>query len=139
MRAKDYMMQVIRLDTMIDNKMVEISHWRSIATGITVASEGERVQSSGRKDKMAEAVTKYLSIEEDINRDIDKLVEAKQDIIKTIESLPVEEYDVLHKRYIQRMELIEIAEAAKRSYSWATWIHGRGLADVQKILNERGL
>lgn len=137
MKAKDYLLQVHRLDTVINNKMAEISKWRSIALGSTVSTEGERVQSSGNKQKMADAVCRYISIEEEINADIDKLVDCKQEIIRTIEQLPLDEYDVLHKRYIQEMELYDIAEAADRSYSWATWVHGRALANLQKILNER--
>lgn len=137
MKAKDYLLQVHRLDTVINNKMAEINKWRSIALGSTVSTEGERVQSSGNKQKMADAVCRYISIEEEINADIDKLVDCKQEIIRTIEQLPLDEYDVLHKRYIQEMELYDIAAAADRSYSWATWVHGRALANLQKILNER--
>ena len=59
----------------------------------------------------------------------------RQEVIKTIEQLPAIEYDVLHKIYVQYKEFYEIADAMKKSYSWVTTIHGRGLAKVQKIID----
>ena len=86
---------------------------------------------------MADAVCRYLNMEAEINADIDRLVDIKQDIIKTIEQLPVKEYDLLHKIYVQGMEMYEAAVEMDKSYRWATSVHGRALANVQKLLDER--
>lgn len=137
MNAKDYLLQIQKLDRLIENKLMEVAHWKAVATGTTVCSEGDRVQSSGTKQKMADAVCRYLQMEDEINADIDRLVDTKQNIIQTIELLPVQEYDLLHKVYVQGMEIYEAAIEMDRSYSWATTVHGRALAKVQKILNER--
>ena len=116
---------------------MEVAHWKAVATGTTVCSEGDRVQSSGSKQRMADAVCRYLQMEDEINAAIDKLVDVKQEIISTIELLPVQEYDLLHKIYVQGMEIYEAASEMDKSYRWATSVHGRALANVQKVLNER--
>lgn len=137
MNAKDYLLQIQKLDKLIENKLQEVAHWKAVATGTTVCSEGDRVQSSGSKQKMADAICRYMQMEDEINAAIDKLVDTKQEIIETIEQLHIDEYDLLHKIYVQKKELYEAAVEMDRSYRWATSVHGRALANVQKILNER--
>ena len=137
MTAKEYLSQIKKLDTLIDNKLAEVAHWKAVASGTTSRSEGERVQSAGSKQKMADAVARYMDMEAEINADIDRLVDIRQEVIKTIEQLPWIEYDVLHKVYVQGKELWEVADCHEKSYSWTTTIHGRALANVQRILNER--
>lgn len=138
MKANEYLQQINKLDKMIQNKLIEIEQWKAIAGGVTGQAEGERVQSSGTQQKMADAVCKYVMIEEEINADIDRLVYIKQDVIKTIEMLPTVEYDVLHKIYIQGMEFDEVAGMQNKSRSWVKKNHGKGLAHVQAIIDERG-
>lgn len=146
MKAKEYLHQVEKLDNMIHNKQIEVEQWRYIAMGSGSFAEGERVQSSGNQQKMADAVARYIDIETQINADIDRYIDIKQQVISTIEQLPANEYDLLHKMYIGIMEdsctryltLDEVADIKNKSYSWATTLHGRALASVQKILDERG-
>ena len=134
MRAKDYLNQISKIDRLIENKIAENEHLKAIATGTTAYSEGERVQSSGSKEKMADAVARYLDMEEKINADIDRLIDAKRKVISTIEQLEVDEYDILHKIYVQFKTFQEVAAEKGKSYSWVTSKHGRGLANLQRIL-----
>ena len=134
-KAKDFLRQVKKLDCMIENKIAEREHWKGIATGTTVQLN-ERVQTSSSQQKMADAVTKYVSIEEEINECIDRLINAKQEIIKVIERLDVVEYDLLHKVYVQGLTLYEVADIYNKTYSCITTIHGRALKSVRKILDE---
>lgn len=137
MKAKDYLQQISKLDKMIQNKMIEKEQWKDMATSTTASSDGERVQSSGSQQKMADAVCKYVAIEAEINSQIDKLIELKKDVISTIEQLPSTEYDLLHIVYIQFKSFEEAAEIYKKTYSWATTVHGRALKHVQDILDGR--
>ncbi len=137
MKAKDFLLQVQRLDTMIKNKIAEKEQWWTIATNTTASYNGERVQSSGSQQKMADAAITYVDYEREIDRRIDELIDVKRDIISVIEQLPTHEYDVLHKHYIQGMELVDVADAKQRTYSWVTTVHGRALKHVQDILRGR--
>ena len=137
MRAKDYLLQISKIDRMITNKIAEVEHWKSVAAGTGTYSDSDRVQSSGSKQKMADAVVRYVAIEEEINQAIDLLVDKKQEVIRTIEQLNENEYDILHKIYVQGVTFQEIAADMEKSYSWVTSVHGRALSNLQRILNER--
>ena len=137
MNAKDYLQRVRKIDRLIENKLAEALHWKTVAMGTSTNSEGERVQSSGSKQKMADAVAKYVDIESEINAEIDKLANVRREIVLTIEALPVDEYDMLYQVYVNCKELQDVATDMDKSYSWATTIHGRALAHLQKILDER--
>lgn len=140
MRAKEYLNQVAKLDAIIQNKLIEKQQWMDIALNITSNMSGEKVQSSGTQSKMADAINKCIDMEEEINSLVDRLIDTKREVVATIEQVesPIE-YDVLHKRYIQRMGLQDIADYYGKEYGWATTTNGRGLKSVQDILDVRGI
>lgn len=138
MRAKDFLGQIEKLDLMVENKLIEVDKWRSIAKGITSPSIGDKVQTSPNQSRMADAVAKIVELEAEVNNCIDRLIDTTKDVIAVIEQLNPIEYDVLHKRYIQNQPFKEISVSRGKSDSWATTIHGRALKNVQRILDERG-
>lgn len=147
-RAKDFLGQIKKINVMIENKLAEAEHWKSVAFGVVpggvdikingVVQQMDKVQAAGSQQKMADAVCKYVDLEAEINADIDKLVDTRKNIIETIEMLEAEKYDLLHKVYVQGFTLDDVAAMYGNSYSWATTLHGRALKDVEKILEERG-
>ena len=137
-KAQIYLEQVEKLDSIIKNKLIEKQQWKDIALGITANMDGERVQSSGAKSKMSEAVIKCIDIEAEIDRLVDNLIDTKKDVIQTIEELySPTEYNVLHKRYIQYKTLQEIADDYGKDYDWAKLTCKRGCDHVQVILNRK--
>lgn len=140
MKAQDFLRQVRKLDLQIQNKLIEKQQWRDVALGITANMDGERVQSSGAKSKMADAINKCIDVEAEIGCLVDKLIEVKKEVIQTIELLDSPtEYDVLHRRYIQFLSLQEIADHYRKDYGWATTTHGRALKSLQSILDKKRL
>lgn len=147
MRAKEFLEQVKKINTLIENKLAEVAQWKAIATSATAGGtdvvingkvhQMDKVQASGSQQKMADAVIHYVDLEAEINADIDNLIDAKKDVLKVIEQLEAEKYDLLHKVYVQGFTLDEVALKYGFSYSWATTLHGRALKDVQIILDER--
>lgn len=136
--AQIYLEQVEKLDSIIRNKLIEKQQWKEIALGITANMDGERVQSSGSKSKMANAIEKCVDMEAEIDSLIDKLIDTKKDVLQTIEQLysPME-YNVLHLRYIQFKTLQEIADHYNRDYNWAKVTCKRACGHVQVILNKK--
>jgi hypothetical protein len=147
MDAKVFLNQLNKLDRMIENKLIEKEQWKAIALGVgsggaDVLIKGklhkmDKVQSTPNPQKMEDAVIRYVDIEAEIDACVDELIEAKKDVISVIEKLSAEEYDLLHKVYVQHKELADVADAFKKTYSWVTTIHGRALKNVQRILDER--
>jgi RNase H-fold protein (predicted Holliday junction resolvase) len=140
LKAQEFLRQVRKLDLQITNKLIEQQQWKDIALGITANMDGERVQSSGGKSKMANAVEKCVDMEAEIDSLVDKLIDTKKEVIQAIEQLDSPtEYDVLHRRYIQFLSLQEIADHYRKDYGWATTTHGRALKSLQSILDKKCL
>lgn len=136
--AQIYLEQVEKQECIIKNKMIEKQQWMDIALGITASMEGERVQSTGSQSKMADAVSKCVDMEAEINAQVDKLIDLKKEVIATIEQVhSATEYMILHMRYIQYIKLKDIALKWDEEYTNITTAHGRALASVQRILEER--
>lgn len=140
MNAKEFLTQVEKLDVLIQNKLIEKQQWMELALGVTSRMDGDRVQASGAKSRMAEAVDKCVDMEAEITGLIDRLIDTRREVLAVLEQVdsPVE-YDVLHRRYIQRADLQDIADAYGMEYGWATTVHGRALKSVQKILDRKSL
>ena len=134
MRAKEFLEQIEMLDKLIENRQADAQRWRDIANNTTVNMSGERVQSSGSHDTIANAICTYLDIERE---EIDGLLTKRKDIIGVIEKLPPIHYDLLHKVYVQHFTLKEVASMYDMSYNWATTTHGKALKEVQIIINKR--
>lgn len=136
--AQVFLEQVERLDARITNKLIEKQQWKDIALGITANMDGERVQSSGAKDKMASAVERCVDMESEIDSLVDNLIEIKKEVIQTIEQLySPTEYKLLHLRYIQYVPLKDIADMWGMEYTNVTTTHGRALKNVQDIIDKK--
>lgn len=132
-KAKRFLRQIEDLDCKITNKLAEIEQWKSIALGTTLQLS-ERVQTSGSKQIMTYAIDRYVDIEKEINNYIDELVDKRMEVIKVIEKLKTKHYDILHKVYIQKFDYNKIADIYDKSYSNVTSLHGRALAELEKLI-----
>lgn len=139
--AKEYLEQIKRYDTLIQNKRSEKIYWMEImmerATSITPQMSGEKVQSSGSKHKMADTVDSCVDRVRKIEKRIEELFDKMDAIITDIEQLPEDKSDILHKVYVQYMSLKEVAAIRGESYSTVTTNHGIALKMILDILNKR--
>lgn len=100
MTTKQYLSQLKRFDFLIENKASEIEQLRSMATSITVATDKDRVQTSGDKDRIGRAVVKILDKEEELEELIERYYDQKELIISQIETLETNLYRVLFYKYV---------------------------------------
>ena len=133
--AQIFLEQVEKLDVQTECKLIEKQQWHDLALSITSQMGGERVQSSGSQSKMADALSRCVDAEGEIDKAIEKLVATKKEVVAVIERVenPVA-YRLLHMKYIQHKTLKEIAVILKSDYTYVTTLHGRALSDVEKIL-----
>lgn len=131
-----FLERVEKIDTLIENKLMEQRQWRELAECITANMDGERVQSSSTiTSKMANAVLNCVAMEDEIAEAVDRLIAEKKDVTQTIEKLySPTEYKILHMRYIQHISLADIADRLDKEYTWVTTTHGRALKSVEKLL-----
>lgn len=138
MKAKVFLSQIQKLDKLIENKMIEVQHWKEVARNTTTSLEGERVQSTHNPHRIEDAIANYIDLETEIKKDISLLIEKRKSVVGVIEQLNPTEYDLLHKIYVQGITLQDAADACGNSYSWVTTTHGRALKQVQIILDNMG-
>lgn len=151
MRAKDLLLRIQKYECIVENKISERDQQQALAMR-TVSSPppdtGVRVQASGNQQKMSAAIERYIVLEDEINAYIDKLVNAKREVIEILEQLDAVEYNVLHKMYVGVVDpadpkrtkyytLREVANIYDRSYDWAKSKRGQALKSMQRILDAR--
>lgn len=137
MKAKEYLSQLKEMNIEIENKMLEKEMWEHIAKGTSANINGERVQRSGSGDKMERASIEAMEIEKQINGLSHAYADKKKEIERIIKKIPCEECSFLYKHYFANIRLKEIAAMKGNGYSWATTMHKKSLASVQKILDRR--
>ena len=133
MDARRYMERVGELKEIIDNKIEERTRLYLEAVSTGTSGNGERVQTSTGAGAMTGTVEKYV----DIDRQIAGYTREIQEIICTIEMLEHDEYDVLHKKYVQGMTLRDVAQKREKAYSTTAHTHSRALRHLQEILDIR--
>lgn len=135
--AQEMLKEIKKLDRMIMNKLDELERWRSVSTSTTAMSTGERVQSSGGQQKMESAVIKCIEIQEDIKKSIEYMVIKKENVLKLIEELDADEYDLLYKMYFRYMTMRKASEAMGINRKTARIFHDRALEQIQRMIEER--
>lgn len=135
MKAKEYLMQVVRADRMIDNKLHEIEELRRMAISVTSVLKDDVVSGGGTGDKVGTIVSKIVDMEYELDREIDKLVDLKREVMSVIDQLEPTKCEILYKRYLQKKTWEKIAVETGFSYVWVCKLHGRALQDVERILD----
>lgn len=127
--AKEYLEQLQTIDTKIDQKLEQLAAMKQDACssgGIDYSKV--RVQTSPSGDQIGDAVTRYVTFDEEINADIDRFVDAKNRIIKEIQNLNVDNYiKVLFKVYVQYKSIKNASTEMKMSYQYVRTLHKKAL------------
>ena len=126
MTAKEYLRSIRNADENINYRLSEISKLRAEITSISPKTGGERVQTSGDSDPM-KAVDRLVTLEAEINAEIDRYTELKVKAREMISQLPndrhraiLTEYYLNHKTWEQVAEYMNISNRhAKRLHGWA--------------------
>ena len=95
MTAQEYFNQAYRLDQRINSKIEQVAALNDLALKATSTITGMPHSPNHGSSTMADAVTKIVDLQAEINRDIDSLVDLKRDIVKVIKSVDSGEYQVL--------------------------------------------
>lgn len=138
--AQAYLAQDELCAVKIECKLAEVQQWADLALSITQAMGGERVQSSGAKDKLGEAVTNCQVAKGEVAVAVEDLIVKRKEITQTLDKVDNPTwYKLLHLRYIQHKQLKEVADYMNGNYDWAKTTHGRALGCVRKILDIKDL
>lgn len=137
MTAKEYLYQAKNLDDYINSKTVELSQLRSKIRNISaVKYDGINVKSSNRHD-FTDAVNSLIKLENNINKDIDRLVDMKSEIARMIDQLNDNRYKaVLTRYYLNNEKFDDIAKDMKYSFRQTLRLHSYALEEFRKIYSK---
>lgn len=135
MKAKEYLQQLKRLDTVINQKIKELGDLRSMSTsagGFDYSKE--RVQSSPSGDApFVKLIGRIIDLEEEINAEIDAFVDKKHEIINQIQALKDDKFiDLLYKRYVEYKRLEVISVEMNYTYQYTKELHGYALQEFER-------
>lgn len=126
MGTEQYLSQLRDMKRRIACKRRDAQMWRSIAESLSVPIEGDRVQSTGSGDKMAESVAKAVDCEREIDKLTFTMLKLQEEIMKRIDSM--ENYNhsiILSEYYVHGMSLNKIS---------AEW--GRSVRHLKRVKSE---
>lgn len=133
--AKRYLQQVRLYDSRINTKLEDLRRLNEMVLRITPTLKDDIYSSGGGQDKFADTMAKIVDLKAEINRDIDRYVDAKQEIADTLDKLSDPcHVIVLHKRYAQYKTWEQIACDMNMSYRNVCYIHGKALQAVNEIM-----
>ena len=130
MTTRDYLLQIRKLDKVIQNKLSEIYQLRTMACNVTASNESDRVQTSSDKDRIGSVVSKIV----DMERSVNEMIDARCDIVNQIDEISdIDLYDILAKMYILGKDLKVIAVERGVTYRYMVSIHKKAL----KVFEEK--
>jgi len=138
MTAKDYLEQIKRKDTIINNMIREKEYLYSRALCVQgIRYDRDRVQTSVRPDQMGDMLARVDQKEEEINRKIDELTDFRLKAIGMINSLGDDRYvSILYKRYVNYETWEKIADDLGYTDRHALRLHGEALDEFSKKYSE---
>ena len=140
MTAKEYLSQAHRLDQRIDAKIAQVASLNDLATKCSATLTGMPRNPNRGGSTMADAVCKIIDLQNEINRDIDRLVDLKREIVSVIKSVEDTEYQILlEKRYLCFHTWEQIAVDMHYSGKWVQKLHDRALDVVAGIMKEKSV
>ncbi len=136
MTAKEYLMQIRKLDIQIRNKKKELEVIQYQMTGVSSISyeKKEPTTSKSTLSPQEKYYPKYEKYSKSILADITKLIDLKKEAIKLIDSIDDGDcVNLLYKRYINCLHWKGISKEMNYSYSHLKRLHKKAL----NLLNEK--
>ncbi len=132
MNAKEYLNQGFRINERIDSKIEQIAMLRNLALKTSVTLSDMPGDPNKGKSRTEGLIVKILGLEEEINADISKLVDLKQEIMRVIDKIEdPQESLLLNLRYLNFLTWEDIAIKMDCSVRTIHKLHGRALEHVK--------
>lgn len=132
--AKKYLEQLEVIDMMINQDLERLDDMKTDACsagGIDYSKD--RVQTSMSGDSIGNTVVRYVTLNDEINAEIDSFIDAKNQIIHEIRELKDKNFiNVLYKIYVQYKNIKITAGEMKKSYSYVLELHKKALAEFEE-------
>jgi len=124
----EFLSQGYHLDLRINNKLEQLESLNSLAAKATTAFGNEPVSGTRDVHRREAIICKIVDLQNEINADIDRLVDIKRELRKTIESVPdVDLRTVLELRYLNFRKWEQIAVSMHYALRTVHYIHDKAI------------
>ena len=131
MTAKEYLSQAFHVDQRIDSKLEQVMKLRESVTKATATLSDMPRADTPNPHRMEDTIGKIVDFEQEINRDIDRLVDLKREARDAISALTDPDQQlVLELRYLCYKPWTQIMEALGYSEPTIYRIHGLALENI---------
>ena len=133
MKAKEYLGQLERWNTQIQQKLLQVKELRELRGNLgSFDYSKERVQTSGCSNTVEESTIKLLTLENEVQQDIINYAIRKDQIVNEIHTLndPIH-INLLFKRYVEFKRLEVISVEMGYTYPYIRELHGVALQNFQ--------
>lgn len=136
MNAEQYLLQITEAEQKIEDNIAEIQRLETMADNISPHLSEVKVQSTPNPHRAQEVWARLIDLQNELLDEIDALTDLQKEVKQTLGKLPPSEYDVLHRIYVLRQSIQLIATKTHYSRPTIYKIKDRGLAMLQKILDD---
>ena len=128
MTTKEFLNQAYRIDQRINSKLEQIISLHALATKATSTLSDMPINKTESQSRMADVIAKIVDLETEINKDIEKLVEIKKNIVSTIKKVQNPELQtLLELRYLCFRTWEQIAVEMNYDLRYLHKLHKRSL------------
>ncbi len=133
MTIKKYLSQALTLDRKINTKMEEYEKLRQLAYCLDSLNISEKVKTS-HENNVNKNIDKLIDLDYEIIADINKLIDIKIEIKNTINTLNNEKYrQVLFNRYVNCLSFEKCAEVLNYSVQHIFRLHNQAIKSLKKL------
>ena len=130
MTAKEYLSRISMLDAQIKTRQNQVEELKALVEGSRKELSADRIQSSTKKDTLAECVIRWIQFEKEITVKLNKLIKLKNRIIGQIYEMDnLRHIRILELRYVEQKKWEEIADDMKLDLRYIYRLHGYALQD----------
>lgn len=137
MRAEAYLKQIEECECRIENKTAEIQRLETLANDISPHLSKVKVSSTPNPHKAQEVWARLIDARDELFDEVDRLICIKADVLRTLELLPAEYYDILFNLYVLLKSIQKVADEKHYTRQAIYYTRDRGLEELQKILDFR--
>lgn len=139
MTTKEYLQQISRLDKIIRIKLVDLHQLETMATSVKISYSEEKVQTSLKVDRLANAVEKIVDTKNETADKVEEYIRLRKKIMcqldDMIKSGGIEYsnyYYILSSRYVEGKSFNKIAKDMDYSRMQINRLHGKALIEFEK-------
>ena len=130
--AKEFLNQGFRINERINSKLEQVAMLRELAVKTSNTLSDMPGNPNKGRSRVEETLTRIYDLEEDINKDIDRLVDLKKQIMDAIESVKdPQESLLLNLRYLNFLTWEEIAFEMGFTVRNVHMLHSKALKNIK--------